>query len=219
MSHLCMNRISPLLLALTASVGILAHGQTFNPPGAATSSQTTPYSDLSAALALDVDASGNVYFSRPGAGILAEKPAGGGSEITLYTQSTNGGGYPKGVATNGTYAYLTDYGGHLWQVPVGGGAAVDLLPACNSVDGYYLGTQAVAADGLGNVYTAGNNETALFKITSADVCSVVTGATLDANSRVDAEHPVAERVGGRRLGLDTQSGQVRGSNSGIEPVR
>ncbi|WP_263375477.1 Ig-like domain repeat protein [Granulicella aggregans] len=197
------TKFSALVLGLGACIGTIAAAQTFTPPAAATSSRTTPYSDLSASQALAVDSSGDIFFSRPGSGILAEKPANGGAEITLYTAPSGGGGYPKGVAANDTYAYLTDYAGHLWQVAIAGGAATDLLPACNSIDGYYLGTQVVATDGLGNVYTAGNNETALFKITSADVCSVVSGATLDANSHIaaDAVGDLAYSTGGTLYSL------------------
>ena len=198
-----VTKFSALVLGLGAFMSTMVAAQTFTPPAAATSSSTTPYSDLSASQALAVDSSGDIFFSRPGSGILAEKPANGGAEITLYTAPSGGGGYPKGVAANDTYAYLTDYAGHLWQVAIAGGAATDLLPACNTVDAYYLGTQAVATDGLGNVYTAGNNETSLFKITSADVCSVVSGATLDANSRIaaDAAGDLAYSTGGTLYSL------------------
>ena len=198
-----VKKLAALVLGFGACLTTLVAAQTFTPPAASTSSSTTPYSDLSASQALAVDSSGDIFFSRPGSGILAEKPANGGAEITLYTLPSAGGGYPKGVAANDTYAYITDYAGHLWQVAIAGGAATDLLPACNTLDGYYLGTQEAATDGMGNVYTAGNNETTLFKITAADVCSVVSGATLDANSHVaaDAIGDLAYSTGGTLYSL------------------
>ncbi len=191
-------KISALVLGLGALTTAIAVAQTFTPPAAATATITMPYSDLSQSQSLAVDSAGDIFFTRPGSGILAEKPAGGGAEITLYTTAAGGGGYPKGVAANDTYAYMTDYSGHLWQVPIGGGAATDIGSACGPLDGYYLGTQDVATDGLGNVYVAGNNETKLFKITSADVCTVVNGVTLDANSHVaaDAVGDLAYSTGG-----------------------
>ncbi|SNT42672.1 SMP-30/Gluconolaconase/LRE-like region-containing protein [Granulicella rosea] len=176
-----------LLLSLGASIGTAASAQSFTPPAAATSTTTMPYSDLVQSQAIAVDSSGNIFFSRPASGILAEKPANGGAEITLYTAPSGGGGYPKGVAANDTYAYLTDYAGHLWQVAIAGGAATDILSSCSGIDNGYLGSQEVAVDGLGNVYVAGNNETTLFKITQAGACSVVSGVTLDANSHVSAD--------------------------------
>ena len=201
-----MQKLSISNHALTLSllgVGIsvitsLAHAQTFVVPAASTSSTTTAYTGLVQSQAVAVDSSGNLFYTLPSTGALVEQPANGSAAITLYTLASGGGGYPKGVATNNTYAYSTDYGGHLWQVPVGGGAAVDLLPACNPIDGYYLGTQAVATDGLGNIYVAGNNETSLFKITSADACTVVSNVTLDANSQVaaDAAGDLAYSTGG-----------------------
>ncbi len=182
------KRLSALALGLGASMGITAAAaQSFTPPAAATYSSTMPYSDLVQSQAIAVDSNGDIFFSRPASGILAEKPANGGAEITLYTTASAGGGYPKGVAANDTYAYLTDYAGHLWQVPIAGGAATDILTACGSLDGGYLGSQEVAIDGLGNVFVAGNNLTKLFKITQGGVCSIVAGVTLDANSHVSAD--------------------------------
>ncbi|WP_041597980.1 Ig-like domain repeat protein [Granulicella tundricola] len=175
------------MLAIAASIGTTALGQSFTPPAAATFSSTMPYSDLVQSQALATDSSGDIFFSRPASGILAEKPASGGAEIILYTAPSGSGGYPKGVAANDTYAYLTDYSGHLWQVPIGGGTATDILSTCGSIDNGYLGTQDVATDGLGNVFVAGNNETTLFKITQAGACSTVGGITLDANSHVAAD--------------------------------
>ncbi len=163
----------------------MATAQSFTAPAAATSTQMAIASNGAQTLAIAVDAAGNQFFTTPGAGSFVENPANGGAQITLIATSLS---YPKGVAVdNKGFAYTTDYHGHLWQVPAGGGTAVDILPSCNSLDGYYLGTQAVAVDGSNNVYTAGNNLTALFKITPAGVCSIVAGVTLDSNSHVAAD--------------------------------
>ena len=181
------TKLAALVLGLGAGMATTAAAQSFTPPAVATSSTTMPNSDLVQSQALAVDSSGDVFFSRPASGILAEKPANGGAEIALYTLSSGGGGYPKGVAANDTYAYITDYGGHLWQVAINGGTSTDILSGCGSIDNGYLGTQDVAVDGLGNVFVAGNNETTLFKITPAGACSIVSGITLDANSHVSAD--------------------------------
>jgi sugar lactone lactonase YvrE len=192
----------PLTLSLLgvaiSAMAPFAQAQTFKVPAVATSSTLTAYTELAQSQAVAVDSSGNLFYSLPGSGSFVEQPAGGGATIPLYTIANGGAGYPKGVATNGIYAYMTDYGGHLWQVPVGGGAAVDVLSACGPIDGYYLGSQEVATDGLGNIYVAGNNETTLFKITSADACSAVSNVTLDANSHVaaDAAGDLAYSTGG-----------------------
>ncbi len=190
-----------LLSGLSSFAGIRAQAQTFTAPAAATSSQTTVYSNGSASLAIAVDAAGNLFFTRPGEGSFVEDPAGGGAQITLIKGSLS---YPKGVAVdNAGYAYTSDYSGHLWQVPAGGGTPVDILPACNTIDGYYLGTQVVAVDGARNVYTAGNNETTLFKITQAGVCTIVAGVTLDANTHiaVDSAGDIAYSTGGQLYSL------------------
>ena len=190
------------IFSLAASAG-LAAAQSFTAPAAATSSQITVASNGAATLAIAVDASGNQFFTQPnintavpGTGSFVENPANGGPQITLISNTLS---YPKGVAvdTRG-FAYTTDYHGHLWQVPVGGGAAVDILAPCGPIDSYYLGTQVVAVDGANNVYTAGNNETTLFKITPAGVCSIVPGITLDANSHIaaDAAGDLAYSTGG-----------------------
>jgi len=188
-------KLSLLAFGLGAFAGAqLASAQTFTVPVAATSSRTMPYSGWVETQAVAADASGNIFFTRPASGIFAEQPA-NGTEITLISGSLS---YPKGVAVDVSgYAYVTDYSGHLWKVPVGGGTATDILPACNTLDGYYLGTQVVAVDGLGNVYTAGNNMTALFKITSSGTCSIVSGITLDASSHIasDAAGDLAYSVG------------------------
>ncbi|SEF73128.1 Ig-like domain (group 3) [Bryocella elongata] len=209
------------LLAVGVAAGAVAmRAQTFVVPAAVTSYRTMPYTNLSGAQALATDPAGDLFFTRPGSGILAERPAGGGAEITLYTAPSGGGGYPKGVAANSTYAYMTDYAGHLWQVAINGGAATDLAPACNSLDGYYLGTQDVAADGLGNVYVAGNNETPLFKITSAGVCSTVTGVTLDANSHVaaDAAGDLAYSTGGVLYSLPAGATSATAVSATFSPI-
>ncbi len=190
-----------LLAGVSSVTSVRATAQTFTAPAAATSSQATVYSNGNASLAIAVDAAGNLFFTRPGEGSFVENPAGGGAQITLIKGSLS---YPKGVAVdNAGSAYSSDYSGHLWQVPAGGGTAVDILPACNTLDGYYLGTQVVAVDGSRNVYTAGNNETMLFRITQAGVCSVVSGVTLDANSHiaVDSAGDIAYSTGGMLYSL------------------
>ncbi len=181
------SKFAALMLGLGAGMGTAAKAQSFTPPAVATSSTSMPYSGLVQSQALAVDSSGNIFYSLPASGGLVEQPANGGAPITLYTLASGGGGYPKGVAANDTYAYLTDYSGNLWQVPIAGGAATNILNPCGPIDGYYLGTQEVAVDGLGNVFVAGNNENLLFKITPAGACSVVAGVTLDANSHVSAD--------------------------------
>ena len=182
-----VTKLAALALGLGASIGTTVTAQSFTPPAAATSTTTMPYNNLTQSQAIAVDSSGDIFYSLPASGVLAEQPANGGPVIALYTLASGGGGYPKGVAANDTYAYITDYSGHLWQVAINGGAATDIGSACGPLDGYYLGTQEVAVDGLGNVYVAGNNETTLFKITQAGACSIVSGATLDANSHVSAD--------------------------------
>ena len=201
MRNLFSKKLSLIVLASglgTWTAATQAAAQSFTIPAAATSSQTKPYTGLSAAVSIAVDANGNLFYSQPNSQTLVEQPASGGSPIVLYTETGNGT-YPKGVATNGTYAYITDYGGHLWQVPVGGGTAVDLVnPGCNSVDSYYLGTYDVATDGQGNVYTVGG-QSSLFKINSAGVCSTVAGVTLDGSTSlvaVDAAGDIAYSNGG-----------------------
>ncbi len=186
-------KLSTLSCAVSAG---MASAQAFTAPAVVTSTQTTAASNGSATLAIAVDAAGNQFFTTPGVGSFVEDPANGGAQITLIATSLS---YPKGVAVdNKGFAYTTDYHGHLWQVPAGGGTAVDILAPCNTIDAYYLGTQAVAVDGSNNVYTAGNNETALFKITPAGVCSIVPGVTTDANTHVaaDAAGDLAYSTGG-----------------------
>ena len=173
-----------------------AKAQTFTVPAAATSSEITAASNGSATLAIAVDASGNLFFTLPAEGSFVEDPAGGGPQITLIAGSLS---YPKGVAVdNRGYAYTSDYHGNLWQVPAGGGTAVNILAPCNPIDAYYLGTQVIAIDGFNNVYTAGAAETPLFKITPGGVCSIVAGVTLDGNSHiaVDAAGDLAYSTGG-----------------------
>ncbi len=187
--------------------GLSAAAQTFTVPAAATSSQATLYSNGNSSLGVAVDAAGNVFFTRPSAdgagdGNFVEDPVGGGAQIMLIGGNTLS--YPKGAAVdNAGFAYTTDYHGHLWQVPVGGGTAVDILNPCGPIDGYYLGTQVVAVDGARNVYTAGNNKPSLFKITQAGVCSIVGGVTLDANSHiaVDTAGDIAYSTGGKLYSL------------------
>ncbi len=142
-----------------------------------------PYSDLSQAFALAVDASGNIFFTRPASGILAEKPISGGAEITLAT----GLSYPKGVATDTAgNIYVTSYDGSLQRVPAGGGTAVNLIANCGSVDQGYVGPQSVATDSSGNVYFVGVSGTgtppntsgsAVYSVTQAGVCSIVVTST------------------------------------------
>ena len=202
---LSQKLISTLSLIFFAGLSGFSAGsagaQTFTAPAVASSSQVAAYSNGNATLAIAADAAGNLFFTQPGVGSFVEDPAGGGPQITLIATTLS---YPKGVAVdNAGFAYTTDYHGHLWQVPAGGGTAVDLLPACNTLDAYYLGTQVVAVDGARNVYTAGNNESSLFKITQAGVCSVVPGVTLDANSHiaVDTAGDIAYSTGGTLYSL------------------
>ncbi len=176
---LCLSTLSCVVPA-----GIAA-AQTFTAPAVATSSQIPAAANGAATLAIAVDANGNQFFTQPGTGSFVEDPANGAAQITLIPTTLS---YPKGVAVDSLgFAYTTDYHGHLWRVPAGGGTAVDILAACNTLDSFYLGTQAVAVDGSNNVYTAGNNEAFLFKITQAGVCSIVPGVTLDANSHLAAD--------------------------------
>ena len=202
---LSQKLISSFSLLFLAGMSGLSAGsamaQTFTAPAAATSSQVTAYSNGNATLAISADAAGDLFFTQPGVGSFVEDPAGGGAQITLIATTLS---YPKGVAVdNAGFAYTSDYHGHLWQVPVGGGTPVDILTACNTLDGYYLGTQVVAVDGARNVYTAGNNENMLFKITQAGVCSIVPGVTLDANSHiaVDTAGDIAYSTGGTLYSL------------------
>jgi sugar lactone lactonase YvrE len=182
------HRTALLLTAIVFAGSATLAAQTFAPPAVATSSTVTTYSNANFAgiQAVDVDASGNVYFAVPGNGQLYEQPANGGTPVVLYTLASGGGGYPKGLAVDHIgNAYITDYSGHLWQVSISTGAATDILAACGPLDGYYLGTQSVAVDGSNNVYVTGNNEASIFKITPAGVCSIV--ATGDDNSFVAAD--------------------------------
>ncbi len=191
--------IATTLSLLAAGVGSgLAAAQTFTPPAAATSTQSILYSDPTnnQENALSVDSVGNIYFVRPGLdgmgdGSFFEKIAATGAEVTLIGGNTLS--YPKGVASDNSYGYVSDYHGNLWKVPNGGGTAVNILGPCIATStgapgpvgsGYYLGTQAVAADGNGNVYVAGNNVSGIFKITVAGVCTAIANVTTDANSRI-----------------------------------
>ena len=207
LSQKLFAKLSLLFLAgLSGLSARSATAQTYTSPAVATSSQATVYSNGSASLAIAADAAGNLFFTRPndnpamGTGNFVEDPAGGGAQIMLIGGNTLS--YPKGVAVdNAGYAYTTDYHGHLWQVPVGGGTAVDVLAPCSTLDNGYLGTQVVAVDGARNVYTAGNNESMLFKITQAGACSVIAGVTLDATSHiaVDTAGDIAYSTGGKTL--------------------
>ena len=192
--------LAPALAIAAMLAPSCAKAQSFTPPQVVTSSTTTLYTGNQQIQAVAVDASGNVFYTRPDLGKLLEQPANGGAVITLAT----GLSYPKGVAVdNAGNAYVTDYNGKLWKVPAGGGGtAVDILhnqygDICWPADGGYLGTQVVAVDGAGNVYTAGNNQTGLFKITPAGTCSAVSGVTLTkgtTNSYGDS-HVAADAAG------------------------
>jgi sugar lactone lactonase YvrE len=170
--------------AMAAAWGLVAglcstvngSAQTYTIPAAATSSQTTVATGLTQVQAVAVDASDDIFYTLPATGDFVEQPAGGGAPITLYT----GPNYPKGVAVDTFgYAYVSDYTGHLWRVPVGGGAAVDILPACNSVDGYYTGTVSISTDGADNVYTAGSgNVNGVFKITKGGTCTLLASGAV-----------------------------------------
>ena len=144
--------------------------------------QTTPYSDESAAFALAVDASGNIFFTRPATGILAEKPASGAAEITVMS----GLSYPKGVAVDTAgNVYVTSYDGSLNEIPAGGGAATNLIANCGAVDQYYVGSQSVSVDGSGNVIFVGvsggspsTSGSAVYEVTPAAVCSVLVNSAM-----------------------------------------
>jgi sugar lactone lactonase YvrE len=167
----------PLLAVAFLALSGDAAAQDFTPPAVSISSTTTPYTGYSGLKSVAVDASGNiVYLAGGGSGQLVELPANGGAPITLVS----GLNYPKSMAIdNAGNAYAGDYSGHLWKVAIGGGTPVDIMTACNSLDGGYLGEHLVATDGLGNVYTGGNNSTSLFRITAGGVCSIVSGVTLN----------------------------------------
>ena len=192
--------LAPALAIIAMVAPSCAMAQSFTPPQVVTSSTTTLYTGNQQIQAVAVDASGNIFYTRPDLGNLLEQPASGSAVITLAT----GLAYPKGVAVdNAGNAYVTDYNGKLWKVPAGGGVtAVDILhnqygDVCYPADGGYLGTQVVAVDGAGNVYTAGNNESGLFKITPAGTCSAISGVTLTkgtTNSYGDS-HIAADAAG------------------------
>jgi sugar lactone lactonase YvrE len=169
--HSISRKTSLLIAALAVCLGgLTSRAQSFTAPAVVTSSSTTLNFGLVQAQAVAADASGNIFVTRPASGELVEEPANGGPEIPLIP---SGLGYPKGVAVD-TFgnAFSSDYNGHLWRVPVGGGAAVDILSSCGPIDAYYLGTVDVATDGAGNVYTIGFNEADIFKITPAGACSI-----------------------------------------------
>jgi sugar lactone lactonase YvrE len=172
-SRKAILKFSPIVAAWCMISGlcrtVAASAQTYTVPAAATSSQATVATGLTQVQAVAVDGLGNIFYTLPAVGNFMEQPAGGGAPITL----TTGLSYPKGVAvdTHG-YAYTSDYHGHLWKIPVGGGAAVDILTACNTLDAYYLGTDSVSTDAAGNVYTVGQ-ENDVFEITPAGACSII----------------------------------------------
>ena len=186
--------------AALASLSAVSAAQTFTPPAVATSSTAATY-NIGAGdnvLQLDVDAAGNVYFPIPGNGQLVQQPVGGGAYVVLYTTASGGSGYPKGVAVDHIgNAYITDYAGHLWQVPIAGGAAVDVVTPCGPLDGYYTGTQSVAVDGFNNIYTASSSG-AIFKITQAGVCTQV-GTGDGASVAADGFGNVFFTVGGTNI--------------------
>ncbi len=182
MQKIMTAKLSLLALGLGTSAVMMAKAQTYTPPAVSTASQTTVATGLTQTQAVAVDPAGDIFFSQPETGSLVEQPANSSSSITLYTEAAGSGAYPKGVAATSTYAYLSSYSGNLWQVPVGGGTATDILTACSNLDAGYLGTIAVAVDGSGNVYTSGDNETNIFKITPSGTCSIVSGVTLGADN-------------------------------------
>ena len=196
----CAARIR-LLLGMTlgaafACISASAHAQKNLNPAVV---QTTPYSDESAAFALAVDASGNIFFTRPATGILAEKPISGAAEITLMS----GLSYPKGVAVDTAgNVYVTSYDGSLDEIPASGGASVNLLANCGAVDQYYVGPQSVSVDGSGNVYFVGvsggspsTSGSAVYMVTPAAVCSVlVNSATLNAGVPTNVTTDLAGNV-------------------------
>ena len=175
-------KLSLLALGLGMSAAMTARAQTYTPPAVSTVSQTTVVTGFTQTQAVAVDPAGDIFFSQPATGSLMEQPANSSTAITLYTEAAGGGAYPKGVAATSKYAYLSSYSGNLWQVPVGGGTATDILTACSNLDAGYLGTITIAVDGAGNVYTSGDNETNIFKITPSGTCSIVSGATLAADN-------------------------------------
>ncbi len=204
-SHLALSSSSRvartrLLLGITvgavACFSAVAHAQAKVNPAVV---QTNPYNDENQAFALAVDTSGNIFFTRPASGVLAEKPVSGAAEITL----ASGLSYPKGVAVDGAgNVYVTSYDGSLDEIPAGGGATVNLLANCGSVDQGYVGSQSVSIDGAGNVYFVGvsggspsTSGSAVYMISPADVCSVlVSSATLNAGVPTNVTTDLAGNV-------------------------
>jgi MYXO-CTERM domain-containing protein len=191
MQYTRTTKLSWLAFGLAIAAAATAEAQTYTPPAVSTVSTTTAVMGLTQTQAVAVDPAGDIFFSQPAtplpggtipAGSLVEQPAGSTTPITLYTEAAGGGAYPKGVAASSAYAYISSYSGNLWQVPVGGGTAKDILASCSSIDNGYLGTITIAVDGTGNVYTSGDNETNIFKITPSGTCSTVAGATLAADN-------------------------------------
>ena len=182
MQYTKTTKLSWLAFGLAIAAASTAAAQTYTPPAVSTVSTTTVATGLTQTQAVAVDPAGDIFYSQPGVGELVEQPAGSTTPITLYTEAAGGGAYPKGVAASSTYAYISSYSGNLWQVPVGGGTAKDILAGCSSIDNGYFGTITIAVDGAGNVYTSGDNETNIFKITPSGACSTVAGATLAADN-------------------------------------
>jgi trimeric autotransporter adhesin len=180
--------ITATMMAL-ANVVAIGYAQSFTAPAAATSSQATPYyTSLNSVQAVAVDNQGNIFATLPAGpsgsdtyGELIEFPAGGASYTVLVSESY-GMAYPKGVAVDNLgNVFVTDYTGHLYKVPVGGGTVTNILSACGSLDNGYLGTQEVATDGQGDVYTSGNNEPGIFEITPSGTCSIVVTSAMTSS--------------------------------------
>src|SRR5580658_5362105 len=182
MQHTLTAKLSLLALGLSMSTLMAAKAQTYTSPAVSTVSQATVVTGLTQTQAVAVDPAGDIFFSQPATGSLVEQPANSTTSITLYTEAAGGAAYPKGVAATSTHAYLSSYSGNLWQVPVGGGTATDILTACSNLDNGYLGTITVGVDGSGNVYTSGFNETNIFKITPSGKCSIVSGVSVSADN-------------------------------------
>jgi hypothetical protein len=89
---------------------------------------TTPYTGFNAANAIAVDAAGNIFVANGNNNTLVEQPVNGGAQIILVSNLT----FPLADAVDSAgNAYVGSHSGNLFKVPVGGGAAVDILAGNN----------------------------------------------------------------------------------------